>query len=206
MNHPLAVSIIYAPSPDEPAVSDQEDFAAYQYACRAKESLLKLLPLSNTNVTISCIQESSFEEIILTTCTDENVNETTSPKRMLCLLILSCSADGSIHRLLRKATKRLGQDGSSSSSPSNRIMTQSIPLAVALLGHARCDNSAKQMNQTIFGSGRRIEKALLTTTTGNTSGDHGGFIGIQDRLETQVELVGPEVDFDPWWNSVIGQC
>lgn len=56
------------------------------------------------------------------------------------------------------------------------------------------------MKQVIFGSGRRIEKALLKTG--------GGFVStLQDRLETQAELIGPEVDFDPWLTSVmIGQC
>ncbi|CAJ1950628.1 unnamed protein product [Cylindrotheca closterium] len=198
-HHPLHVSIIYAPSPDEPIVSadQEEDCAAYQYASRAKEFLLTATVDKAVNVTISRIQESSFEDA--STCQDPNILDVDNPKKMLLVLLMSCSADGSIHRLLRKATKRLTQQDSNDGSSSSRII-QSVPLAVVLLGHARCDNSAKQMKDTIFGSGRRIEKALLNT-------NNSPFASIQqDRLETQVELVGPEVDFDPWWSLVIEQC
>lgn len=192
MSQAPTVSIIYAPSPDE-SISDQEECAAFQYANRAKEALL-VSPsfeenhISSWNVAISCIEESSFENIL--SCQESenpsDENETSSPKALV-LLILSCSADGSIHRSLRKATKRLGKQDNRS---------HIIHLGVVLLGHARCDNSAKQMKQTIFGSGRRIEKTLLTTR-------NDAFVSIQERLETQVELVGPEEEFDPWWSSVI---
>jgi hypothetical protein len=61
--------------------------------------------------------------------------------------------------------------------------------AVVLLGHARCENSASQMGDVIFGAGRRFEKSLSCSSR---------FQCTTSRLETQVELGDPIHDFDPW--------
>ena len=69
--------------------------------------------------------------------------------------------------------------------------------AIAALGHARCENSANQMADTIFATTRRFDKLMSSS---------GMFVDTSlkwKRLETQVELNGPEVDFDPWLKSLI---
>jgi hypothetical protein len=152
-----SIQIIYAPLPEDRS----EENAALEYAQLAKAYLQQ----KGIESAATIVQEDSFERIV------------PNGDGSLLLIIVSCAADGSIHRLVRKASKRLGGDAR---------------FAVALLGHARCDNSAKQMNQTIFGAGRRMEKTLS---------NH--FATIQGRLETQVELVGPEQDFDPWLESLV---
>jgi hypothetical protein len=153
-----SIQIIYAPLPEDRS----EESAALECAKRAN-AYLQQKGIESSAAAI--IQEDSFESAL------------PNDDGLLLLIVISCAADGSIHRLVRKASKRLGGDAR---------------FAVALLGHARCDNSAKQMNQTIFGAGRRTEKTLS---------NH--FATIQDRLETQIELVGPEQDFDPWLESLV---
>jgi hypothetical protein len=68
--------------------------------------------------------------------------------------------------------------------------------ALAALGHARCENSANQMADTIFGTGRRFDKAL--SGSGFFQNASGASSCTVPRLETQVELCGPETEFDPW--------
>jgi hypothetical protein len=131
----------------------------------------------------------------------------------LHLFLISCAADGSVHRSVRKLTRKLlslssskhkknddhndsaqAAQGDDSTSTSNSTSGCCCQFAVALLGHARCETSAAQMADTIFGTGRRFEKALSTST-------NPVFTNItpqQRRLEEQVELCGPEIAFDPW--------
>ena len=58
------------------------------------------------------------------------------------------------------------------------------------------ENSANQMSDTIFATARRFDKLMSSSGLFDTS-------LTWNRLETQVELSGPEVDFDPWLKSLI---
>ena len=153
-------------------------------------------------------------------------------------MLLSCTADGSVNRSVRKILRALSKEKKSPPSTTARgtattIHTTTIATAddpppqpqqqavvvvdqthkihtitttgCGLLGHARCDNSAKQMAETIFQSGRKFEKQVSaygggsqTTTTTNPMPSR-----ILPRLETQVELIGPEVEFDPWLATIL---
>ena len=159
-----ALHLVFAPLPDD----NVETSAAREYALRAKHFLEK----KQVEVYVSPIDENLMDRIIK------------SSNAVWLLLIISCGADGSIHRLMRKAVRNLKSSASGAGGSSAKF-------AVALLGHARCANSAIQTEQTIFGAGRRIEKTLS---------DH--LSKIHDRIETQVELVGPEQEFDPFLESL----
>jgi hypothetical protein len=52
------------------------------------------------------------------------------------------------------------------------------------------------MGDTIFGTGRRFEKALAGSSIFET-------LPYVPRLETQTELCGPEDEFDPWVMSLV---
>ena len=167
----------------------------------------------------------------------------TSTSRMIQdvnLMLLSCTADGSVNRSVRKILRALSKEKKSpppataaatargSSTTTHTTATADDPppqpqqqavvvvdqthkihtittTGCGLLGHARCDNSAKQMAETIFQSGRKFEKQVAaygggsqTTTTTNPMPSR-----ILPRLETQVELIGPEVEFDPWLATIL---
>jgi len=88
-----------------------------------------------------------------------------SPVDEHSVVVIACSADGSIHRSVRKFMRK-------NSDFSVR--------GVALLGHARCETSAKQMEDTVYGGGNRFANKAAYV------------------VKTQVELEGPEAKFDPW--------
>ena len=149
-------------------------------------------------------------------------------------MLLSCTADGSVNRSVRKILRALSKEkisppptagGTATTIHTTTIATADDPppqqqtvvvadqthkthsttIGCGLLGHARCDNSAKQMAETIFQSGRKFEKQVSaygggsqTTTTTNPMPSR-----ILPRLETQVELIGPEVEFDPWLATIL---
>jgi hypothetical protein len=142
-------------------------------------------------------------------------NKPTTTTRTLHLFIVSCAADGSVHRSVRKfarslANVKLDFDNDAISSSSSFAGCCNW-FTLALLGHARCDNSAKQMADTIYSAGRRLEKALLQTTTtclsssSLSSPSSSTTTTIGRRCETQVELEAPEVKFDPWIMALAAQ-
>ncbi len=71
------------------------------------------------------------------------------------------------------------------------IISSKCFVAVALLGHARCENSAQQMKDTIFNGGRKFGKQMQEYFKDSQ---------FPDRLEIQAELDGPEMSggFDEW--------
>ena len=173
--------LFYSPQPDEPP----ESSAAYEYAKRASDALVdkhhnvqKMERLSTDNALDSSAeqQESAASTIIL----------------------ISCSADGSVDREVRKLIRALKKsleeaeetkDGESADGavPANVV-------AVALLGHARCENSANQMNDAIYNHGRKFDRCIAQMR---------GYRKKQ-RLEVQVELEGPDAPggFDDWLNEI----
>lgn len=60
------------------------------------------------------------------------------------LFLISCGADGSVHRVVRKFVKKIKEEPPTKSQ-----------YCVALLGHAVCKTSAEQMKEQIFAAGRR---------------------------------------------------
>jgi len=157
-------------------------------------------------------------------------------------MLLSCTADGSVNRSVRKILRALSKEKKSpppataaatargagttiyTTATADDLQPQQQAIVVdqthkthtititgcGLLGHARCDNSAKQMAETIFQSGRKFEKQVsaygggshASTTTTSTTTNHIPS-RILPRLETQVELIGPEVEFDPWLATIL---
>ena len=100
---------------------------------------------------------------------------------LFCVVVVSCDADGSVHRDVRKLTRKLSNDtsGKMGLGVGNRLV-------VILLGHAVCSNSAMQMNSEIYRHGRKLAKFLGADKLNGT------------LVEVQVELDPPEVGFDPF--------
>ena len=109
--------------------------------------------------------------------------------KTLTIFLISCSADGSVNRQVRKVMRKIPKTGTA-----DGVATKgdSHYYAIAALGHARCENSANQMADTIFSTARRFDKLLS-----------GLYVSLSSRLETQVELMGPDEEFDPWVRSVL---
>jgi hypothetical protein len=129
-------------------------------------------------------------------------NKATTTTRTLHLFIISCAADGSVHRSARKFARSLAnlniqeKHNDIASSLQQQQQQQCCYFALTLLGHARCDNSAKQMADTIYSAGWRLEKSLLALQATRSSITATTTFS---RCETQVELEGPEIKFDPWF-------
>jgi hypothetical protein len=128
-------------------------------------------------------------------------SRTTTPT--LHLFIISCAADGSVHRSVRKLARSLtAKQKGEKMALGHQDNSRNFSFALVLLGHARCDNSAKQMADTIYRAGRRFEKSLLlllqVLQQEQTSITSPIISNMGRRCETQVELEGPEVKFDPW--------
>mmetsp|Transcript_23012 Transcript_23012/g.38038 ORF Transcript_23012/g.38038 Transcript_23012/m.38038 type:complete len:230 (-) Transcript_23012:183-872(-) len=166
-----AVRVVYAPLPEESLTSS----GALDFATRAAG----LLP--------GIIDPSLLPDHIDKLKHDE---ETEAKKSSIWLFVVSCAADGSVHRNVRKFMRSLkDRDESKSSVTDNNNF-----YALALLGHARCDNSSKQMDGTIYGTGRKFDKALSAVFSSKIT---------FDRCETQAELEGPETLFDPWVKTLL---
>jgi hypothetical protein len=161
------VKVLFAPLPDAP-VRDGES-AALEFAQRASEMLQKGAILDKSKISIE----------IAPLTNDINAITALAEDKDLIIFVVSCGADGSIHRDVRKLTRQLN-------SSREIQLSQSARLVVALLGHAICHNSANQMESEIFRAGRKLAKGL-----GAEKG--GGML-----LETQVELESPEATFDPF--------
>lgn len=109
--------------------------------------------------------------------------------KTLTIFLISCSADGSVNRQVRKIMRKIPKTGTADGVATNG---NSHYYAIAALGHARCENSANQMADTIFSTARRFDKLLS-----------GLYVSLSSRLETQVELIGPDEEFDPWVRSLL---
>mmetsp|Transcript_14718 Transcript_14718/g.16852 ORF Transcript_14718/g.16852 Transcript_14718/m.16852 type:complete len:200 (-) Transcript_14718:147-746(-) len=180
------IQIYYAPLPEE---KEDEGSAALEHSLRAKSMLAEK---TGIEAFIQKFQHlSSFD--------DKNDNDNLSDT--FFIIIISCAADGSIHRSVRKTTKKLLSLSAEKKEDNDKVLQQKDDerkkpsFTVILLGHARCENSAKQMNETIYGAGRRIERSLCNNIF--TMHHH------VKRLETQVELAGPDLEFDPYLESLI---
>jgi len=135
------------------------------------------------------ITDNGISRVHIKTLTVASVEELvdTKDEENFVIFIISCAADGSVDRLVRKAIRKLKEPIKSNGK---------VDFAIALLGHARCENSAGQMSDTIFGTGRRFEKSLMTNNIFRT-------LSCVSRLETQVELRSPDEEFDPWMKNII---
>ena len=140
-----------------------DESAAWEFANRSRRKLESI----QTKVILSPLREET---------TVENENS-------IYIFLISCAADGSVHRCTRKFLKKIKEESAS----------RCLKYCIALLGHSVCRASAEQMNEQVFVAGRRLSKTLLQVF-GNP---------IIKPLETQVELVAPDDAFDPWVASLI---
>ncbi|OEU21607.1 hypothetical protein FRACYDRAFT_235233 [Fragilariopsis cylindrus CCMP1102] len=143
---------------------------------------------------------------------------TTTTTIDITMFLISCTADGSVNRSVRKITRKLKNNNAATTTATRpptptaagiSTSTTASAVVVGLLGHARCDNSSKQMADTIFGTnGRKFDKALQQQQQQQSSSNSAvskASLSTTTRLETQVELYGPEQDFDPWLEGLLQQ-
>mmetsp|Transcript_22579 Transcript_22579/g.48876 ORF Transcript_22579/g.48876 Transcript_22579/m.48876 type:complete len:199 (+) Transcript_22579:137-733(+) len=186
----MLVNILYSTPPDG-------DDASLTYATRASE-----LCTCQDGVTLGYVGQLAVNDDggadLPWRIGDNNMHTTENVHQVLTIFLVSCSADGSVNRNVRKIMRKLPKHGDAANSVSkchSGVAEVNCPryYAIAALGHARCENSANQMAEIIFGTARRVDKLLAGS----------GFFDIGpaphfSRLETQVELCGPEKEFDPW--------
>ena len=174
-----SINIYFTPQPDE----KPETSAAYEYAQR----IISLRIPPNTEVNLSRLDSDSIDKIPKS----ENGNASKN------IFVLSCSADGSMDRAVRKIIRKLKGNETNDESflPNELDETGNLVMAIALLGHARCDNSAKQMKETIFSTGRRLIKMLRGQYLAHTF----------HSIEVQAELEAPDAagGFDDWAKTII---
>jgi len=193
----MNVLVLYSPLPDE----QPEASAAYEYSKR----------LSNIFHQNGDGEETLCKEISIHRLSMDSLNFTKSEdyeasQFLRVFIILSCSADGSVDRIVRKLVRSLKNDAKTEKMPESSLEDQSISpktmgrIAIVLLGHARCDNSAQQMNDTIFNIGRKLYQCLLQKLNSSKTDSGEKNWHLEDRLETQVELEGPDTPdgFDEW--------
>ena len=130
----------------------------------------------------------------------ESVNVLTCPDCTQCIFIISCSADGSVDRIVRKIVRNLRN-----STDDNAASENKPKVAIALLGHARCENSANQMKDTIFGNGRKFLKAVVGLLKAAAPENSKDELSLVESLEVQVELEGPDSPggFDEWIKRIV---
>mmetsp|Transcript_37822 Transcript_37822/g.55705 ORF Transcript_37822/g.55705 Transcript_37822/m.55705 type:complete len:161 (+) Transcript_37822:174-656(+) len=109
-------------------------------------------------------------------------------KSINVVILVASTADGSVGKPCRSLTRAMkvlaGKDYTNNDVP--LAMPVRMKCAVALLGGARCTNSAESTRSEVYGSGRRFVKALKTA-------------GLEcSVVEVDVELEAPEVQFDGW--------
>lgn len=155
-----SVQIILSCLPEE----NPNQSAAKDYADRARQKL-----------------ESESLGVAIEPLVEETANEINDS---ILVFLVSCGADGSVHRCLRKLVKKMKE--------ANKLRRY---YCIALLGHSVCRASAEQLNEQVFGPGRRLAKTLQPIW-----GDP-----VLERLEIQVELVAPEVSFDPWIERLVSR-
>ena len=194
--------IFFAPQPDEKVDSS----AAYEYAKRASDLLLFNNAIQHDKPSIDRLSTESLS-FMRNEYHEVDTNDLASLNSSSSILILiSCSADGSVDRIVRKLIRSmknssirsllsvLGEKKSTSESvDESSLIEPKRNVAIALLGHARCDNSANQMKDTIFNHGRKFHKSVELQSDGTK-------ISMGKLLEVQVELEGPDTPggFDEW--------
>lgn len=178
------LQIWYAPLPEEEL--DPEASAAREFANRVQV----VVPSSSCDdVRVDMLDLEKLQAAITTTNNSQTY-------RVLHLFILSCAADGSVHRAVRKISREFNKNNKSGEAFSTK--SQQHQYAVALLGHARCENSAQQMKDTIYAGGRKLDTSLQKNSA---------LVSLVSRLEMQAELENPATTFDPWigalWGSLV---
>jgi len=178
----LIVNILHSPPPDGDDASSTYADRAVEYLTSSKEVSLGYVGHLKVNDNDDRALPWSIEQ-----------NNNTEGDTVITIFLISCSADGSVNRNVRKIMRRIPKD----TNKPNNYNNKQYYYAIAALGHARCENSANQMADTIFSTARRFDKVMSSS---------GMFVDTSlkwKRLETQVELSGPEVDFDPWLKSLL---
>ena len=188
----MKAKVVYAPQPDEPP----ETSAAHEYAQRVPSLVGDSADTSDSsdgatsNANAIVVERLTLESLDFLTKGNGGDDEQTNAQH---IFIISCSADGSADRIVRKLIRSL-KNGTSSGVTS---ASQRLKVAIALLGHAQCENSANQMKDTIFGNGRKFCKAVkgLLEAVGDANAND-----LFSSLEVQVELEGPDAagGFDEW--------
>ena len=184
----MLVNILYATPPDG-------DDASLTYATIASD-----LCTGQDGVTLGYVGQLAVNDddgADLPWCIEaDNSHTPENVHQALTVFLVSCTADGSVNRNVRKIMRKLPKGGAAEVNCARHY-------AIAALGHARCENSAMQMADTIFGTARRLDKSIAGS----------GFFDIGPaappsliRLETQVELCGPEKEFDPWFKSLMNSA
>ena len=168
--------LFYSPQPDE----SPESSAAYEYAKRASDTL--------------CVKHhhvQKIERLSAKSTLDSLANQQESATHVI--ILVSCSADGSVDREVRKLIRIL-KNGLESKDDCRTGFAAVSLTGIALLGHARCENSANQMSDTIYNHGRKLDRSI-DEMIGHRK---------RKRLETQVELEGPDSPggFDEWLNEI----
>lgn len=186
--------IFFAPQPDEKVDSS----AAYEYAKRASDLLLSNNAIHDKPSIVDRLSTESLsfmrnESHEVDTTNNDLASLNSSTKSIL--ILISCSADGSVDRIVRKLIRSMKNSSNSTSKSvdESSLIEPKRNVAIALLGHARCDNSANQMKDTIFNHGRKFHKSVELQSDGTK-------ISMGKLLEVQVELEGPDTPggFDEW--------
>jgi hypothetical protein len=179
----VKVSVFYAPQPEE----SPDSSASYEFAKRINELHGQKHGERDQkmNITINRLDMDSIGSMI-------SSNDDKAEEDQLCIFLVSCSADGSVDRIVRKLVRSMKD--SETPGEENR-KRQNHYCAIALLGHARCENSAQQMKDTIFSNGRKFRQAIVRQSSKE------GVNTDARMLELQAELEGPG-GFDEW----IGEC
>ena len=167
----LIANILYSPPPDG-------DDASSTYTDRAVEYLNSIKEVSLGFVGTLQVNDDDNDDGLLPWYIDQN--NTTKEDMVTTIFLISCSADGSVNRNIRKIMRKIPNI-----RPNNNDSKQCY-YAIAALGHARCENSANQMADTIFATARRFDNVMSSS---------GMFVDTSlkwKRLETQVELTGNE--------------
>ena len=190
----MKTKVVYAPQPDEPI----ESSAAYEYAQRI-DSLICADDSSSSdhgNSNAIVVERLTMESLDFLTKGNGGGEKQTYGGH---IFIISCSADGSVDRLVRKLIRSLKSNNTCSAGSSTDTCRPKV--AIALLGHARCENSANQMKDTIFSHGRKFCKAIrnILEVNDNTNAN------IVCSTEVQVELEGPDAPggFGEWVKQII---
>lgn len=191
----LYVHILYSPLPEEKTGDDSPQPASLDYSQRAAR-LLGENANKSSSVTVVSVEPLPADVKQIETLDRNNQDER---EKIFFLFVISCAADGSVHRSVRRFARSLPKK----KVESNVVLSSRCTAALVLLGHARCDNSAKQMEETVYGAGRRLEKALLQSNLFSSSSSFARDDAPLKRCETQVELEGPEDKFDEWVSNML---
>jgi hypothetical protein len=184
----VKVSVFYAPQPEE----SQDSSASYEFANRIS-TLHGQQQHDNDdaddkkmNITINRLNVDSPDAIVSSNGDNKTLED------QISIFLISCSADGSVDRIVRKLVRSMKD---SETTGEDNPQKQKRYCAIALLGHARCENSAQQMKDTIFTNGRKFQQAIVRKSSKE------GVNTDARTLEIQAELEGPG-GFDEW----IGEC